>query len=116
MSVQRGTILVKTTSTEAGIVLGLAQEDPTSVEVLHGWIDCPPDVGRFTLRLATIERGLWRVATPAEAHAVRALFVAHAAAWGPGSAAWVATEEGSDAPTPIEYKPLRMHPKPWRKR
>jgi hypothetical protein len=79
-------------SVEAGIVLGPSPHGTDVVLVAHGWIDSRPDAGLFSLTTASWEAGNWRTATPEEAEAVRALFLAHAEAWGPTSVAWVARE------------------------
>ena len=90
----RGTVLRNAGPghTEVGIVLGPSPYFTDSVEVLHGWIDHPPDCGVWDQVVAQLHPRAWRVATEEEATTVRALFLAHARERGPGSLAWVAAE------------------------
>lgn len=102
---RRGTVLRKTTpgSVEVGVVLGPPNGD-LPVKCAHGWIDNPPDVGLFWLTDEHFRRGIWRIATEEDAAAVRALFLAHAKQWGPGSEAWVV----ADGPSAWETSPVAM--------
>ena len=107
LQLQRGMVLVRTArgSREAGIVLGPAREvegrsvgmanhlTDDVVAVAHGWTDNTPTCGIFHLWPEV--RG-WRRATNSEASTVRALFLAHAKAWGPDSLGWVAAEVPAD--------------------
>lgn len=91
----RGTVLCRVVPVDCGIVgivLGSSKMDGC-VEVCHGWIDNPPDAGIFDLPIEHVgHERRWRLATPEEAATVRALFLAHAKAWGPSSNAWVAAD------------------------
>jgi hypothetical protein len=88
--------------TEVGIVLGPSPHFADSVEVLHGWIDQPPDCGVWDQCVAELHPRAWRVATEAEAATVRVLFLAHAKAWGDDSLAWVAAEVPSVTTEPCD--------------
>ncbi len=89
--VMRGTVIRRSTaeSREIGIVRGPALR---GLEVVHGWIVDPPDVGTFTLTERSWDGGFWRLATKEEADRVRTLFLAHVETWGPDSIARIAEE------------------------
>lgn len=91
---QRGTVIVKTTSGsyEAGIVDGPSRRPGHVALVIHGYVDGPPTAGDFDLSESAWERGIWRRATPEEAEQVRKWFLEHARSWGPDSKAWVAAD------------------------
>ena len=97
--VRRGTVLRRARpadSVEVCVVLGPSRAVlfPDGIEAAHGWVDTPPDVGLVNISYDHLRRGIWRVATPEDAAAVRALFLAHAREWGPDSAAWAAECDG----------------------
>lgn len=91
---RRGTVLRKPGSNEAAIVIGPHEFEPDVAEAVHGYVDERPTCGTFPVFFKYTREGRsWRIATPSDATKVRALFIAHATAWGPDSRGWIAAEE-----------------------